>query len=284
MRLLLILVLCLNAAVAQSPKQPASDEQNAKAHADKSAVNQKTSDTGKASENRVYTNYQYVPERDKTAKEVGDYLLAAFTFALVIVSLMQWAVLRKHEEWMQKHDANLEKLAQAAKDNAGAAKVSADAARDSFKSVMDSERAWVVADAPFVPPSVATGPPVKIECAIRNRGNTMARVVEKRENYSIQASLNELPEAPDYGTKFEWPNGHILAPASESVLRRELQVTNAEMWQKIKEGTLVLFVYGYVRYWDVFDREHETRYIFRLNPIPKWCFNLEDRTEYTRTT
>jgi hypothetical protein len=229
-------------------------------------------------------NYQYPPEGDKTAREVGDYLLAAFTLALVIVSLMQWAVLRKHEEWMKKHDANLEKLAQAAKDNAGAAKVSADVAKDSFKSVIDSERAWVVADAPFVPPNVATGPPVKIECVIRNRGNTMARVVEKGENYRIQAPLNDLPETPDYGEKFEWSNGQVLAPASESVLRRELQVTNAEMWQKVREGSMVLFVFGYVKYWDVFDREHETRYIFRFNPTPKWSFNLEDRTEYTRTT
>jgi hypothetical protein len=217
-------------------------------------------------------------------KEVSDYLLVLFTLALVLVSWLQWKVLCKHEEWMKKHDAHLEKLAQSAKDNADAAKDNAKAAQDSFKSVIDSERAWVVADAPLVPKNISSGQSVKIECAIRNRGNTMARIVEKAENYRIQNPASDLPETPDYGKKSEWSNGLVLAPASESVSTREFQVTNDE-FHKVITGSMVLFVFGYAKYWDVFEREHETRYIFRFNPTAeRWTFNVEDRAEYTRTT
>jgi len=54
---------------------------------------------------------------------MNDSLLAIFTGLLVVVGFLQWWILRKHEQWMEKHDAKLEKLAQAASDNAKAVAV-----------------------------------------------------------------------------------------------------------------------------------------------------------------
>src|ERR1700721_4880611 len=141
MRLLLIIILCLSAA-AQSPRQhTGGNKQNAQAQADKPTGNQNSSDAGKSSETPFYAYNIQKTDGNETVKIISDCLLAAFTLALVIVSLMQWRVLRNH-------DANLVKLAQAAKDNAQAAKISASAAKDSVQSVIHSDRAWVVEAAP----------------------------------------------------------------------------------------------------------------------------------------
>jgi hypothetical protein len=115
-----ILILVLSLAVvstAQSPKQHTGNKQNAQAQVDKNANNQSLPDTVKRPETQFYTYNNQNSEGQERPSKVIDYLLALFTFALVVVGYLQWKVLREHEKWMQKHDANLGKLAQSALDN-----------------------------------------------------------------------------------------------------------------------------------------------------------------------
>lgn len=237
-------------------------------------------------------------DADKTADQHEHEIdiqrqLARFTGWLVGVGLLQFLILVvqavlffQQKKIMQQHKTSLEELADAAKNNAIAAKDNADAAKSSFQSVIDSERAWVVADAPKIPSEISSSQPITVFCVVGNRGKTMARVVEKGENWCIQSTLGDLPATPDYGETVKWPDGVVLSPASESVLTRTLRVPNSDAWGKVVGASMVLFVFGFVRYMDVFDRQHETRYIFRFdtNFVRKGELYVEYKSEYNRAS
>lgn len=173
---------------------------------------------------------------------------------------------------------SLENQAIAARDTAKAAELNAQA-------VIDSERAWIAADPPLPPSEIASGQPIRVFCVVRNRGKTVAHVIEKGENYTIQSTPDYLPETPDYGKTIKWPEGIILAPESEYPLVRPLQVSDSETWERVTRGNMVLFVFGFVKYKDAFKREHETRYIFRYETIQgRGGFYLEDKKEYNKAT
>jgi hypothetical protein len=177
MQLLLIIVLCLS-AFAQSPKQHAGNKQDAQAQADKTAVDQHAPDTVKAPETQINTNNYHNPEGNETAKNMSDGLLALFTLALVVVSVMQWRVLRKHEEWMQKHDAKLEKLAEAALLNA--------------RSFISSERPWIIV--------VVRKEKGILTFSATNDGRSPAVIVDCFAQWSVQPNVASLPAPPNYGT------------------------------------------------------------------------------------
>ena len=228
-RLLLLVLLLLQ-------KQPTADKQSPQEQVQKPAANQTVPDVrqkpktvvtqARPVESQAADNTHKEQDRAQTVKEINDTLLVIFTGLLAIVGLLQWRVLTKHETWMKRNVRVVIEVAKAARKNADAAKVSADAAKDSFQSVIDSERAWVVADVPRIQTDIASGQSVRALCTVRNRGKTMARVIEKGENYSIQATPDSLQETPDSGKIAKWPNGVVLPPASESVLTRTLQVAN----------------------------------------------------------
>jgi hypothetical protein len=288
-RLLLLVLLLLQ-------KQPTADKQGPQEQVQKPVANQTVSDVrqkpeavvtqARPVESQVADNTHKEQDRAQTVKEINDTLLVIFTGLLAVVGLLQWKVLTKHETWMKRNVRVVIEVAKAARKNADAAKVSADAAKDSFQSVIDSERSWVVADAPRIQTDIASGQSVRALCTVRNRGKTMARVIEKGENYSIQATPDSLQETPDYGKIAKWPNGVVLSPASESVLPRTLQVASSETWQQVINGSMVLLIFGFVKYLDVFNREHETRYIFRFETT--WerggAFYVEYKSEYNRAT
>jgi hypothetical protein len=163
---LLAIILCLS-SVSQSPKQHTENKQNAQAQTDKSAANQSITDTGKPPETQFYTYNNQNSDGNETVKEINDYLLAAFTLALVVVGWLQWRVLRKHEEWMQQHDVKLGQLAEAANKNADAARLSAETAE---KSLRLAYAAFLGID-PFISPAGA------IIIELKNYGRTVARNV-----------------------------------------------------------------------------------------------------------
>jgi hypothetical protein len=163
--------------------------------------------------------------------------------------------------------------AQIAKEIAAAANLNA-------KAVIDSERAWIVADENPRIADIASGQPITIIWTIRNGGKTTARVTEKAEAYSVQFSLNGLPEQPNYSLPTLWPDGIVLAP--NSTLNCAVRVLNPDPWHQIENGSMILFVYGLVKYRDVFEREHETRYIFRYDASK--AFSADGKLEYSKAT
>jgi hypothetical protein len=166
MRCWLVLIVCLG-GLLQSPKPHTDKKQSSQTNINKAAIDQKAADAGKVlSQTQINTNNYQNPEGNETVKNITDGLLALFTLALAVVSVMQWRVLQKHEEWMQQHDAKLGQLAEAANKNADAARLSAETA----------EKYLRLAYAAFlgIVPSISAG---TIIVELKNYGRTVARNV-----------------------------------------------------------------------------------------------------------
>ncbi len=269
MRAFNILVLVLSVTVvlmAQSPKQHASNKQNAQPQVDKTANHQSISDTGKAPEIQFYTYNNQKEEGDESAKKVGDYLLAAFTFALVIVSLMQWAVLREHEKWMKKNVGVVTEVAEAAKKNAAAALLSA-------QVVIKSERSWItgsVGDESF---RLFRNPAIipKFWLAIKNSGRTPGKLVRVLVKFEKRDSLNGLRGIEHDLTD----NGlipYVLLVPGEEPFQIGAAITGSqplgrEEMNDIRDSKKFLVAYGVIDYEDVFDfgfpeKKHRSGFFF----------------------
>ncbi|HTZ82943.1 MAG TPA: hypothetical protein VMB66_07125 [Candidatus Acidoferrales bacterium] len=166
MRCWLVIIVCLG-GVLQSPKTHTDKQQNSQTNINKSAIDQKAADAGKAlSQTQINTNNYQNPEGNETVKNITDGLLALFTLALAVVSVMQWRVLQGHEQWMEKHDAKLEQLAEAANKNADAARMNAETAEKSLRLAYAASLGIV--------PFISAG---KIIVELKNYGRTVAHNV-----------------------------------------------------------------------------------------------------------
>jgi len=248
MRSLLATALCL-CTLTQSPKQHTDSKQGTQAQTNKAATNQSVPDTSKSSETQFYTYNNQKPERNETAKEIGDYLLALFTLALAVVSIMQWLVLRQHEQWMEKHDAKLERVAQAANENA--------------KALINSERAWITVYLKWSEPGnhARTLPDgrarMDIQCICANRGKSPAWVVEQ----CIKVEVANGFYGPDYSDVHDSdidrrfiPLSPRDTPTSDTTdFRRQLFTKGPAPINKF------ILIYGYVKYRDVFTQQGQPR-------------------------
>jgi hypothetical protein len=175
MRPLLIVAFCLS-VIVQSPKTHTDNKQNAHPQVDQAANDQNTSDTGNAPENQFYTYNNQNSEGQERPSKISDYLLAAFTLALVIVGILQTLILRKHEGWMQKHDANLVKLAEV-----------------SQKTLVASFRPKVTIR------SILFRSPDKVEYTVVNQGGTRAHLMSSNITVTDITSVNGwLPAKAPY--------------------------------------------------------------------------------------
>jgi len=43
-----------------------------------------------------------------------------------------------------------------------------------------------------------------------------------------------------------WKDGVVLAPDAESLITRALRVQNGDAWQKVENGSMVFFIFGFV--------------------------------------
>jgi hypothetical protein len=214
MRCWLAIILCLGSSVPQSPKQHTENKQNTQTQAGKTAVDQSIPDTSKAPETQINTNNYQNSEGNETAKNISDGLLALFTLALVVVSVMQWRVLRGHEQWMEKHDAKLEQLAEAANKNADAARMNAETAE---KSLRLTYAASLGID-PFITPAG------EIIIELKNSGRTVARNV---------VIMGDIPDT--YGRGVPYSVGPMIVPTDAN---SKAKIGNVQV--KNDNGHLVL--------------------------------------------
>ena len=124
--------------------------------------------------------------------------------------------------------------------------------------IVTSDRAWMV-------PSMHPGPenplifrgtattPVKAECRFKNKGNTPAYVLGVGIAIQVIAKDESLPDAPPpYDPRYvvEWEAGGIPIFPKAGFVRFVFKDTENPIG--ILNGTSELYVYGYVRYRDVF--------------------------------
>jgi hypothetical protein len=185
--LFIILLLC---APAQSQKQPASDKKNSQEQIQKPAATQPVSkleqDQAKSVpiESQVSTNTHEKHDGKQGVKEINETLLVVFNGFLVGVGVLQWLVLRKHEEWMQKHDAHLEELTKSSKDSTEV----------SQKTLVASFRPKVIVR------SIVLSAPEKIRYTVVNQGSTRAHIMSSNITVTDITSVNGwLPANAPYG-------------------------------------------------------------------------------------
>jgi hypothetical protein len=262
MRYLLLLLLYLGTA-DRPQKQPATNKQSPQEQKQKTAINQPVSDTQQQGaepvakptlpvQNQAAINAYQQQDRAQSIKEINDTLLVIFTGLLVGVGFLQWRVLRKHEEWMQKHDANLVKLVNAAVTSANAT----DAGTIALKNIY---RAWVLIV--WRQGSVAE----QFDLSLKNWGQTPARIeyMTLRETVVTGEDFSKL-QSPDTFTSAP----QTIAPSETTPVRlvNARSVANLD-WDVVFHGKKSCVWYGVIAYRDVLDPSllHETGFCFWYN-------------------
>jgi len=299
MRVLLasLLVLCAVTVLAQPAKSPAP--QNPQKTQDNSAQPQvrkapeekdisKQSQPAGVTESNVSANYYEDQDKDKgKTKPVSDWLLAIFTLALVVVGVLQWLVLRKHETWMQKNVEMVTKVAGAAADNAKALitqsgimekqlasmngqnaaiesqnrtmQESVAIARDAAEASIEEKRARVKIGVDPLKLAVGTN---GITCWIENHGPSPAFITDFRAR--LLYCLPKEIDPDDTLCKQILYSETILAnsriPNSAFVFVDPTDgVLNEEQIMNFKKGLAFVHFYGFAKYTDIFKRARETR-------------------------
>jgi len=228
-------------------------------------VNQTVSDSPspKAVPVTQFNTYNHQSEGgEETVKIVSDILLALFTGGLVVVGLQQAKILRKHEEWMQKHDANLAKLADAAERNG--------------KALMDAERPWVVVDDVKLIPIIGVAGEertVTFDCHVRNYGRSPAIITVVRCKLESRASqdASDAPLSEEIYSAADDAIHRIVAPPQKPFsLRSKHDLTlSAAQSKAIWYGAPFefMFAHGIIRYEDAFGRKLYTRFNYRFEAV-----------------
>jgi hypothetical protein len=147
----------------------------------------------------------------------------------------------------------------------------------SVAHLINSERAWVV---PNVNPSeivqVSVGayaPYNRLFLSLTNKGKTVARITSVDAAYKLLPSGTPLPPVPEYpeiwteAPAFE--EGAVIAPG-DFVSNIEIAINewfDDAKFAKLKSGELILFVYGYSRYFDFARDARQMNFCYRYIPM-----------------
>jgi hypothetical protein len=161
--------------------------------------------------------------------------------------------------------------------SARAALSSADAAKRSMDVLLDGERAWIVVSL-VSPPGLmlrvlrAPGGFHRFVFNIKNVGKTVARIVGYKYTWRILPNGEALPPVPEYGTipgeEADVTSGRIMSP--EQVIGGITIVVgeafDADSFNRLQAGEIRLWIYAYIDYVDLADREHRTQFCYRYRP------------------
>ena len=291
MRVLLasLLVLCAATVLAQPAKSPAP--QNPQKTQNNSAQSQvrkapqdkdisKQSQPAVLGESNVSANYYEDQDKDKgkseIAKVITDSLLALFTFALVVVGILQWRVLRKHETWMQRNVEMVTRIASAADANTKAIESQATilkgqiaamesqnrtmqesvaVARDAAEVEMEKERARLKITVQDIIPNVSLKVAV---CQLENYGVTPAFISDFRVRF-LYSLVRDI--VPDYSMCRQVLYAESLQAGEKSKLflisLEPIDSLTEDDVMKVRKDEGFIHFYGFVKYQDVFKRDRQ---------------------------
>jgi hypothetical protein len=145
--------------------------------------------------------------------------------------------------------------------------------------MVNSERAWVLISVVHPPDIISTTAPGTALPAnhfvfdIVNTGRTVARLIELRGGSKLVRPEERLPEQPQYSiataeATIGYSYGGVLAPnASLGRLNIAIdQSINLDTFNDIRNYRVMLYVYGFIRYFDFAKEERRLQFSYRYIP------------------
>lgn len=235
-----------------------------------------------------------VPTEKRDAPQWTDIVIAAFTVALVFVSIVQAVIFKKQWEEMHTGGVDTHELAVAAKKQADEAKAQVDLLAKSLQKtdkLVEEATTQANATKTLAGNSQATLKATQDSTQLEQRawlglqmvqltqfqaGKNIAATAEflntgKSPALAIQTSfgLTQLPinQKPPFLYDFQianWTTGYPVAPQGRMQLYvTELgnrKVLSDEDKGRIERQQLIVWVWGTIRYKDIFGNTHNTRY------------------------
>ena len=214
-------------------------------------------------------------------RDLIDYLMLVLTAVLATVGIVGTCyalqTLRAIKTEVRtavialKHSASLahaaQKVAEGVLVNANIAKEHADATHKTVDTMMIGQRAWIIVTMGVVPDF--TPEPGKLQIlwispTFTNCGKTPARIVRIRAREEEIPNGQQLPEPPIYegvGVSPARFDGTAFLPPNASIQPINIGMVPAA-FIAIRQGHPVLYLYGFVDYLDVYDRQWTTRFCF----------------------
>jgi len=150
-----------------------------------------------------------------------------------------------------------------------AAVIAATAAKISAEAQMSGDRAWILVEKLKIDEFVWARPEEQktatFSYTINNYGKTPAFVSALEIRFEIGSSSDTPPNLAIFGTEDFLINPHIIPQNDERPCNTELSPNSSPTSEQIKaieESRLFLWVYGIVKYRDIYDAPHETRFCF----------------------
>jgi hypothetical protein len=240
-----------------------------------------------------------------------SYANTVITFFLLIVGICGVVLARGT---LKKIDGQLMEIRAAGKqtdqmiEHAGK---QAESSRRSADAIILNERAWITVLpyiwSPEFYPLWEEGDPVpanpmgmhpvvhQFPAKIKNVGKTPAIIDGVAMRYVRIASLSSLSTEPDYGEISPW-NGYFLIPDDdETAIAGNLSHNSGMMSMaevaEVRRQDAFLYAYGTVKYRDVYESQHETRFGYLYHSPQGGAINFEKATfrrggpeAYNRTT
>jgi hypothetical protein len=125
-----------------------------------------------------------------------------------------------------------------------------------------TNRAWIVADMESPLPYEADKT-VRFACRLRNKGQTPAWIIDIGSRSAVFESEGQLPKIPQYDRAIQTEEATVMTP--DASLPQWFWLSS-ERLRLVESGQLGYWVFGFIRYRDIFDEEHETRYCFFFKP------------------
>jgi hypothetical protein len=134
-------------------------------------------------------------------------------------------------------------------------------------SLQITERAWVTVKAAQAKPPVATGQIQEVAVELRNSGHSPALRIKIRHMVSVKDKLPDGPMPLIVTTGNE--NHGVVGPEASVVARFSPTNLTNELIAMLKSGKVYLFTFGTVKYFDIFDTEHETQFCYFIQDVDK---------------
>jgi hypothetical protein len=109
-------------------------------------------------------------------------------------------------------------------------------------------------------------PGFSLQVQVKNAGRTPASIIDLLLKYAVVEPGEALPAVPDYSTTEPHETQELFIASGEPVFVGRTFAMTDEQVRRVKDGSLGLYVYGYVDYLDVFNKAHKSGYARIYDP------------------